>query len=177
VAQLSRLGHIHTTMPDIHFECPKCKQTLDAPEELATQLIECPTCKKTIEVPARSQRKEVPKPPEPLKPTTTPTPPAPPAVPVPIPPKSPAYQGITSSQANTIIALLVLAFIVFPLLRSFIGAVFPQRWEYEVVAVSDYTFTEDMNKLGSQGWEVVSARRAAGEFTSAKYEMILKRPK
>jgi len=44
-------------MPDIHFECPKCKQTLDAPEELAAQLIECPTCKETIEVPVRSQRK------------------------------------------------------------------------------------------------------------------------
>jgi hypothetical protein len=61
-------------MPDIHFECPKCKQTLDAPEELATQLIECPTCKETIEVPVRSQRKETPKPPEPPKPA-----PAPPA--------------------------------------------------------------------------------------------------
>lgn len=158
-------------MPDIQFECPKCKQTLDAPEELATQLIECPTCKETIEIPARSQRKEAPKPPEPPKP------PAPAAVQVPIPPKSPVYQGITSGQANIIIALLALAFIGFPLFRSFIGAVFPQRWEYEVVAVSDFTFAEDMNKLGSQGWEVVSARRAVGEFTSAKYEMILKRPK
>jgi DNA-directed RNA polymerase subunit M/transcription elongation factor TFIIS len=55
-------------MPDIHFECPKCKQTLDAPEELAAQLLECPTCKETIEVPVRSQRKEIPKPPEPPKP-------------------------------------------------------------------------------------------------------------
>jgi DNA-directed RNA polymerase subunit M/transcription elongation factor TFIIS len=58
----------HTIIPDIHFECPKCKQTLDAPEELAAQLIECPTCKETIEVPVRSQRKEAPKPPEPPKP-------------------------------------------------------------------------------------------------------------
>jgi uncharacterized protein YbaR (Trm112 family) len=56
-------------MPDIHFDCPKCKQTLDAPEELATQLIECPTCKETIEVPVRSQRKEIPKPPVPPPPT------------------------------------------------------------------------------------------------------------
>jgi len=64
-------------MPDIHFECPKCKQTLDAPEELATQLIECPTCKETIEVPVRSQRKEAPKPPEPPKPAPTPPTPAP----------------------------------------------------------------------------------------------------
>jgi phage FluMu protein Com len=42
-------------MPDIHFECPKCKQTLDAAEELATQLIDCPSCKEVIEVPVRSQ--------------------------------------------------------------------------------------------------------------------------
>ena len=60
-------------MPDIHFDCPKCKQTLDAPEELAAQLIECPTCKETIEVPVRSQRKEVPKPPAPEPPPPTPS--------------------------------------------------------------------------------------------------------
>src|SRR5436190_16431775 len=60
-------------MPEIHFECPKCNQTLDAPEELATQLIECPTCKEPIEVPARSQRKEAPTPPEPPTPAPTPT--------------------------------------------------------------------------------------------------------
>jgi hypothetical protein len=38
-------------MPDIHFACPKCNQTIDAPEELANQLTECPTCKEVIEVP------------------------------------------------------------------------------------------------------------------------------
>lgn len=42
-------------MPDIHFECPRCAQTLDAPEELANQLFECPMCKETIEVPTRSR--------------------------------------------------------------------------------------------------------------------------
>src|SRR2546423_637719 len=42
-------------MPDINFDCPKCAQTIDAPEELANQLTECPTCKETIEVPVRSQ--------------------------------------------------------------------------------------------------------------------------
>ena len=47
-------------MPDIHFECAKCGQPIDAPEELASQLIECPTCKETIEVPARSQREQAP---------------------------------------------------------------------------------------------------------------------
>ena len=47
-------------MPDIHFECPKCNQTIDAPEELAGQLIECPTCKETIEIPLRSRRVKLP---------------------------------------------------------------------------------------------------------------------
>ena len=51
-------------MPDIHFECPKCTQSIETPEELASQLIECPTCKERIKVPTCSQRKEPPKPPE-----------------------------------------------------------------------------------------------------------------
>lgn len=40
----------------IQFECPMCKQSLDAPEELANELIECPACKHTIEVPIRSRQ-------------------------------------------------------------------------------------------------------------------------
>ena len=55
-------------MPDIHFECPKCNQSLDAPEELACQLINCPSCKETIEVPTRSlpAKREIPLPPTPM---------------------------------------------------------------------------------------------------------------
>ena len=49
-----RLAHARF-MPDIHFQCPSCKQSLDAPSELVAQLIDCPTCKATIEVPVRSQ--------------------------------------------------------------------------------------------------------------------------
>jgi hypothetical protein len=68
---------IINTMPDIHFECPKCGQTLDAPEELATQFIDCPTCEESIQIPARSQRKESPKPqdstPKPVTKTSTPS--------------------------------------------------------------------------------------------------------
>jgi hypothetical protein len=42
-------------MTEIHFECPKCSQSIDAPHEMASQLVDCPTCKETIEVPARTQ--------------------------------------------------------------------------------------------------------------------------
>jgi len=88
-------------MPDIHFACPKCSQTIDAPQEMAAQLIECPTCKETIEVPVRSQRKEAPKQPEPPKPAPTTLTPAPA-----IPPKY-GFQDIQDSSVAT--ALTVIA--------------------------------------------------------------------
>ena len=38
-------------MSDIRFNCPSCKQSLDATPDMAGQLIDCPSCKNTIEVP------------------------------------------------------------------------------------------------------------------------------
>jgi len=70
---------------DIHFECPRCAQPIDAPLELANELIDCPTCKEKIKVPARSQPKGAPKP--------TPAPP-----PAPVTPKS--SQTVVSSQSS-----------------------------------------------------------------------------
>lgn len=53
-------------MSEIHFCCPKCNQPIDAPAQLASQLINCPTCREEIEVPIRSVPK---KPPPPLPPS------------------------------------------------------------------------------------------------------------
>lgn len=64
-------------MSDITFACPKCHQSLDAPEEIVGNLIECPTCKLIIEVPIRSQAAESPAP----IPTPNPAPPPPPTQP------------------------------------------------------------------------------------------------
>jgi Family of unknown function (DUF6232) len=58
-------------MPRIHFDCPNCTQSLDAPEELASQLIECPSCNETIEIPTRSR----PSKPAAAAPPATPRPP------------------------------------------------------------------------------------------------------
>jgi DNA-directed RNA polymerase subunit RPC12/RpoP len=49
-------------MANIRFDCSKCSQTIEAPEELASQSIECPHCNDTIQVPGRSQDKAPPKP-------------------------------------------------------------------------------------------------------------------
>jgi len=39
-------------MSDIKFNCPTCTQPLEAPPEMAGQLIECPKCKKSLEIPS-----------------------------------------------------------------------------------------------------------------------------
>ena len=87
-------------MPDIHFECPKCSQTLDAPEELATQLIDCPNCKETIEVPVRSKRTDPPKP-------ATPQPAQRSALPKPLP--KPKRTGSSNGLVTPFAILLFLA--------------------------------------------------------------------
>ena len=93
-------------MSDIHFECPKCKQPIDAPEELVAQLIECPTCKETIEVPVCSQPKETTKPPNPPK--TAPVSPAPTPT---TPPKFELPPIEDSGVATTLTVIAVLEFI------------------------------------------------------------------
>jgi len=69
-------------MSDIHFECPKCQQSLEAADELANELIECPTCKETIEVPTRTR---LPK----IEPPALKPPPLPPPVLEVLPPVTP----------------------------------------------------------------------------------------
>jgi hypothetical protein len=52
------------------------------------------------------------------------------------------------------------------------------RWEYMIASPSDAAFSTEMSKLGDDGWEMVSARRASdgGEYTKKfSYEVILKR--
>ena len=119
-------------MPDIHFECPKCKQTLDAPEELATQLIECPTCKATIEVPVRSRHKEPPKPA------------AAPARAPQIKPPEVGKPGIKPAAMNTTNLLLagILGALIFIGIHKPSPIVLPPaaaslKWEYKVEACDD----------------------------------------
>ncbi|QDU39197.1 hypothetical protein Mal4_35340 [Maioricimonas rarisocia] len=82
-------------------------------------------------------------------------------------------QSMTKSQANIIIALLLIG-LGFPLF----GAIRPtQRWEYRIESPSDISFSDSMQALGDEGWELVFARRATSSFGGASYEMIFKRPK
>lgn len=50
-----------------------------------------------------------------------------------------------------------------------------ERWEYIVVALPDPSFEADAKKLGDEGWEIITARRASNERDEYSYEVIAKR--
>lgn len=63
-------------MADFKFNCPHCKQSLEAPEEMLGQTINCPACQGALKLP-----KPDPQPPRPLpRPSPPPAPTAPPPI-------------------------------------------------------------------------------------------------
>lgn len=53
-------------------------------------------------------------------------------------------------------------------------------WEYKIETIDDVTFNSTIQQLGSEGWELASARRAVsgeGATSEGVYEVIFKRPK
>ena len=88
---------------------------------------------------------------------------------------SPDSHSMTRNQGSFIIALLCIG-LGLPF-WSFSRPI--PRFEYLVAAPGDTLFEVEMNALGKQGWEIVSARRATSgsEYSrSASYEVILNRP-
>jgi hypothetical protein len=83
-----------------------------------------------------------------------------------------------SRLASFLISLLLLAVVALLAYDRF-GPARVEQWQYMIVAPEDLTFDQEMNQLGRDGWELVSARRAtsgSGYTSTAAYEMILKRP-
>lgn len=50
-------------------------------------------------------------------------------------------------------------------------------WEYQVRSIDDASFTEQMDRQGDLGWELVFARRAKDSGDTFAYECIFKRAK
>src|SRR5262245_48161002 len=52
------------------------------------------------------------------------------------------------------------------------------KWEYHIASAPDPLVEDMMNKLGAEGWEVISARRATanvGSNVTGQYEIIFRR--
>src|SRR5262245_60766982 len=52
------------------------------------------------------------------------------------------------------------------------------QWEYKVGSVAEGEFIQMINKLGAEGWDIISTRRInmPGDSGAAGYEVILRRP-
>jgi hypothetical protein len=73
-----------------------------------------------------------------------------------------------------LLALVALAVIALALVAGVILE--PPGYEYAVFSVPDEQLVPSLNKIGAQGWEVISARRAVeSRGSDASYEMILRR--
>lgn len=105
--------------------------------------------------------------------------------------ETPRFRIVTTSNKPMWVAVVLLCLVAWQLsdIRSEMFTVrnLPEvqkteaastKWEYMIESPSDIALEFALRRLGDDGWEIVSARRAVIEGGGgASYEMILKRPK
>jgi hypothetical protein len=110
--------------------------------------------------------------PAPAAPAPAPPPPAPAATPK----RRQAPLPVSRAQLTLLVALIA-ALLLFHVVTWVIDHASPTRWEYKIEAPSDRVFETEIDRLGADGWELVTARRVAPDDggPGAKYELIFKR--
>ena len=78
--------------------------------------------------------------------------------------------------SSPLLFLILFVLLGADLYRQFM----PPRWDYTIKSVSDQRFVQEMLEMGSDGWELVSARRATSDTenpapSTFSYEIIFKR--
>jgi len=53
-------------MADFEFSCPNCNQVLEAPDDMAGEVVECPGCQQQMTVPQPPEPEPAPEPPKPV---------------------------------------------------------------------------------------------------------------
>lgn len=162
------------------FICSQCGHTEETPDELIGRTARCLSCQTVGTIESKSSE-------------TRPSPPVPPPAPAarqtqdvqpPLDflemdaPETKATQPVSpEARSLKVLITLIAVMLGFQVLSFIINNPFSTQWEYKIVSPDDLEIVDDLNLLGTQGWEVVTARRASGYGNSYSYEMILKRSK
>lgn len=157
-------------MADLSFNCPSCGGSLTVDSIGRGLTVPCPKCGDEIRIPDPATPPN--KPPPQTKPVKLPAPLSPPTTHAAPNTKS----GMSYGQGIVVILLLFVA-LGLPIFK-FAKPI--EQWEYRIESPSDLSLETRLNSLGSEGWEMVFARRASSgdEYArTVQYEMIFKRPK
>ena len=87
------------------------------------------------------------------------------------------HSRAASTRLNLIAVLLLLTLLISSA-QMFLNRAIPEQWQYTIASPKDVELKTAMDKLGADGWELVSARRASdGDRINPtmSYEMILKK--
>ena len=154
-------------MSTFNAKCPNCSSLCDVPSTYINKEVKCPSCAETyvaepyLELPAPPIKAEGPKDSNTPQEASL--------------PEGHAFR-VYVKRSMAIITILLMISLGFPFL-SFLKPT--PRWEYRIESPSDYSFTSAMNEWGSEGWEVITARRASSKGilgeTEYSYECIMKR--
>lgn len=144
----------------IRFNCPECDMAISVKEQFAGKIGKCTGCKKEVRIPDSDTNNAGSTVEPPVKQRRF-------ADPLPM-----AFAGM-------IAVILLIQSAAFATQFFGLGSTktATTRWEYKLEAPSDIEFASEINKMGEDGWELVSARRATSISDKASYEMIFKRPK
>ena len=100
-----------------------------------------------------------------------------------VPPKSHTLAGAirAAKRARQPINTAIFLGILLVLIANLFATSRPRTtiWEYTIASIDDNVFDDEMQRLGAEGWELASSRRAIsgkGESSKGLYELIFKRP-
>ena len=100
-----------------------------------------------------------------------------------VPPKSYTLAGAirAAKRARQPINTAIFLGILLVLIANLFATSRPRTtiWEYTIASIDDIVLNQEMQRLGAEGWELASSRRAVsgeGESSKGLYELIFKRP-
>lgn len=161
------------------FVCSQCSHTETTSDDLVGRKARCLNCDTMGTIQADATPVEPVFESTPVPSTQNPPAPPPPPAAVNTPgaaeKSQPADKSARDSQRLMVLVVLVSLLLGIQSINLILNSAVSQRWEYDIVSPDDSEVVEELNLLGAQGWDIVTARRAIGYNNKSSYEMLIRR--